>query len=77
MKAVHRAPSDYPSGKAAEVLTAEFTADGVPCLGLNGGRTSIKRKFLPSRSPPTASRDRPLLERHRWKLRPRELLRLM
>ena len=36
--AVHRAPSDYPSGKAGDVLTVEFTVCGVPCLGLNGGK---------------------------------------
>ncbi len=35
--AVHRAPSDYPSGKAGDVITVEFTVVGVPCLGLNGG----------------------------------------
>lgn len=35
--AVHRAPSDYPDGKAGAVLTVEFTVCGVPCLGLNGG----------------------------------------
>src|SRR4051794_25756950 len=35
--AVHRAPGDYPSGKAGDVLTVEFTVAGVPCLGLNGG----------------------------------------
>ncbi len=35
--AVHRAPGDYPSGKAGDVLTVEFTLMGVPCLGLNGG----------------------------------------
>ena len=34
---MHRAPSDYPSGKAGDVLTVEFTVCGVPCLGLNGG----------------------------------------
>lgn len=37
--AVHRAPADYPSGKAGDVLTVEFTICGVPCLGLNGGPT--------------------------------------
>ena len=37
--AVHRAPSDFPSGKAGDVLTVEFTVCGVPCLGLNGGPT--------------------------------------
>ena len=35
--AVHRAPSDYPSGKAGDVLVVEFTVAGVPCIGLNGG----------------------------------------
>jgi len=35
--AVLRAPGDYPSGKAGDVLTVEFTVAGVPCLGLNGG----------------------------------------
>ena len=35
--AVHRAPGDYPSGKAGDVITVEFTVVGIPCLGLNGG----------------------------------------
>ena len=35
--AVHRAPADYPSGKAGDVLTVLFTIAGIPCLGLNGG----------------------------------------
>ncbi|WP_417408024.1 VOC family protein [Hoeflea sp.] len=34
---VHHAPSDYPSGKAGDVLTVDFTVLGIPCLGLNGG----------------------------------------
>ncbi|MEQ1439106.1 VOC family protein [Fontimonas sp. SYSU GA230001] len=34
---VCRAPSDFPGGKAGQVLTVEFTVCGVPCLGLNGG----------------------------------------
>lgn len=37
VKAVHRAPADYPSGKKGDVLTVEFTVLGIPCLGLNGG----------------------------------------
>lgn len=36
---VHLAPSDYPSGKAGDVLTVDFTVLGIPCLGLNGGTT--------------------------------------
>jgi predicted 3-demethylubiquinone-9 3-methyltransferase (glyoxalase superfamily) len=35
--AVHRAPSDFPSGKAGAVLTVDFTVVGIPCMGLNGG----------------------------------------
>ena len=34
---ISSAPSDYPSGKAGDVLTVEFTVAGVPCIGLNGG----------------------------------------
>jgi predicted 3-demethylubiquinone-9 3-methyltransferase (glyoxalase superfamily) len=34
---VHRAPTDYPSGKAGDVLTVEFTVLGIPCVGVNGG----------------------------------------
>lgn len=37
VSAVHRSPGDYPSGKAGDVLTVEFTVFGVPCMGLNGG----------------------------------------
>ena len=37
VKAIHRAPSDYPSGKAGDVLTVDFTVAGIPCMGLNGG----------------------------------------
>ena len=35
--AVHRAPADFPSGKAGDVLIVEFTVAGIPCIGLNGG----------------------------------------
>lgn len=35
--AVHRSPADYPSGKAGDVITVEFTVAGIPCVGLNGG----------------------------------------
>ena len=34
---VHRAPGDFPSGKAGQVLTVHFTVCGIPCMGLNGG----------------------------------------
>lgn len=34
---VFRAPSDYPGGKAGNVLTVTFTVCGIPCIGLNGG----------------------------------------
>ena len=34
---VHRATSEYPVGKAGDVLTVEFTLMGRPFVGLNGG----------------------------------------
>lgn len=34
---VFRSPTDYPGGKAGNVLTVEFTVCGVPCIGINGG----------------------------------------
>lgn len=34
---IFRAPGDYPDGKEGDVLTVEFTAAGIPCIGLNGG----------------------------------------
>jgi predicted 3-demethylubiquinone-9 3-methyltransferase (glyoxalase superfamily) len=37
MGAIHRAPADYPSGRAGDVLTVAFTVAGIPCIGLNGG----------------------------------------
>lgn len=37
VKAVHRAPGDYPAGKQGDIITVEFTMMGIPCLGLNGG----------------------------------------
>lgn len=35
--AVHKAPADYPSGKAGDVLTVDFTVLGQRFVGLNGG----------------------------------------
>lgn len=37
LRAIHQAPSDYPDGKAGDVLTVEFVVAGIPCIGLNGG----------------------------------------
>ena len=34
---VHRAPSDYPDGRAGDALTVEFMVAGIPCIGINGG----------------------------------------
>lgn len=34
---IHRAPTDYPMGKAGDVLTVEFTVAGIPCVGVNAG----------------------------------------
>ncbi len=46
VKAVHRAPSDFPSGKAGDVLTVDFTVLGIPCIGLNGGPTFKQSEAL-------------------------------
>ena len=35
--AVYRSPADYPSGKAGDVLTVEFTLAGRSFVGMNGG----------------------------------------
>ena len=37
VKAVHRAPGDYPDGKQGDILVVDFTVAGIPCIGLNGG----------------------------------------
>lgn len=37
VRAVRRAPGDYPDGQSGDVLTVEFTVCGIPCIGLNGG----------------------------------------
>ena len=37
VKAVHKAPGDFPGGKEGTVLTVDFTVCGIPCFGLNGG----------------------------------------
>ena len=34
---IFHAPTDFPGGKAGDVLTVEFTVCGIPCVGLNGG----------------------------------------
>jgi hypothetical protein len=48
--AVHRAPSDYPSGKTGDVLVVEFTVAGIPCIGLNGGHLAFWLIFSTSSS---------------------------
>ncbi|MGD9688276.1 MAG: VOC family protein [Phycisphaerales bacterium] len=35
--AVHRAPSDFHTGKQGDVLLVDFVLIGIPCIGLNGG----------------------------------------
>ena len=37
IKAIHKAPLDYPMGKAGDVLSVEFTVAGVSCVAVNGG----------------------------------------
>ncbi len=67
--AIHRAPSDYPSGKKGDVLIVEFKVAGVSCVGLNGVPRSNITKPSRSRSPltinprPTAIWDMAAMER--------------
>lgn len=37
VEGVHRAPADYPGGRAGDVLTVDFVLCGARYLGLNGG----------------------------------------
>jgi 2-polyprenyl-6-hydroxyphenyl methylase/3-demethylubiquinone-9 3-methyltransferase len=37
VRGIQKAPSDYPDGKAGDVLVVEFTVLGIPCVGINGG----------------------------------------
>ncbi len=37
VRAVQRAPGDYPDGRQGDVLVVEFTVLGIDCIGLNGG----------------------------------------
>ena len=37
VRAVHRAPTDFPGGKQGDALTVDFTVAGITCMGLNGG----------------------------------------
>lgn len=37
VNAVSKAPSDFPDGKAGDVLVVNFTVCGIPCMGINGG----------------------------------------
>ena len=35
--AAHRAPGDFPDGRAGQVLTVHFTVVGIPVVAINGG----------------------------------------
>lgn len=64
--AVHRAPADYPGGKAGDVLMVTFTVAGIPCLGLNGGPHAQHSEAFPSRSPPTPRKKPTAIGRPSW-----------
>src|SRR4029453_411098 len=55
--AIHKAPGDYPSGKAGDVLTVEFTVLGVPCLGPHGGPEFKHSEGLPFQGPTDDQKD--------------------
>ncbi len=65
VSAVHRAPSDYPSGKAGDVLTVEFTVFGILSRAQWRARVPTQRSLLVPDRHRRSARDRPLLERHR------------
>ena len=37
VRAIHRAPADFPGGKRGDLLTVDFTVCGIPCVAINGG----------------------------------------
>ena len=43
--AVRKAPTDYPGGKAGDVLVVEFKVLGTPCLAINGGGPGFNDSF--------------------------------
>ncbi len=51
VSAVHRAPSDFPSGKAGEVLTVDFTSVVSPASVSMADRRSNTMKPFRSKSP--------------------------
>ena len=66
VRAVHRAPGDFPSGRAGDVLTVEFSVSGIP-LGLANGGSGVPpqrgvlvpgRDRRPGRNRPPVERDR-------------------
>jgi uncharacterized glyoxalase superfamily protein PhnB len=56
VKAVHRAPGDFPSGQQGDVLMVEFTVLGMDFLGLNGGPQFSSTRQFRSGSIPTTRR---------------------
>ncbi len=40
--AVHRAPTNFPGGRAGQVLTVEFTVVGIPCAYSTPSRTPFR-----------------------------------
>jgi predicted 3-demethylubiquinone-9 3-methyltransferase (glyoxalase superfamily) len=75
--AVHRAPSDYPSGKEGDVLTVQFTVAGVHCMGLNGGPAFKHNEAFSFQIATDDQQETDRLERHRRQWRPGERVRLV
>ena len=76
--AVHKAPGDFPGGKAGDVLTVEFTVLGVPCHRpqRRPGVQAQRGVLLPGRNGRPGGNG-PLLERDRRQRRPGERVRLV
>ncbi len=76
--AVHKAPSDYPSGNKGDVLTVEFTVLGIPCprSQRRAGVQTERSLFLPDRDGRSGG-DGPLLARDRRQWRQGKRVRLV
>ena len=76
--AVHRAPADFPSGKAGDTLVVEFTVMGIR-LHWPERRAPVQaqRSVLIPGGDQRPGRDRSLLERHRPEWRPGKRVRLV
>ena len=63
--AVYRAPSDFPGGKAGDVLAVNFTVCGVPCMVTPSSSAGAGQTALPAPCGAYRSTSRVLAARRR------------